>query len=157
MRRSSDLRLAPEEIVRVDDLGTTTWKPQREWPRGEVLIWQVTARRDDGSSVRAPVPPAPEARFAVLPGAELEQVDRRLQQIDDLVDISAIERAVARARVLAEAGLMVVSGIAIGLLTNLIQQLIDEVMAERKPKYTVQEVPQSDGTKLLVVVVEKAI
>ena len=40
---------------------------------------------------------------------------------------------------------------------QLYQEAIDEVMAERKPKYTVQEVPQSDGTKLLVVVVEKAI
>jgi hypothetical protein len=42
------------------------WQPVQPLPRGRVLNWQVTAQvgRD---TVHAPVPPAPEAHFAVIP------------------------------------------------------------------------------------------
>ncbi|MEM7537289.1 MAG: hypothetical protein AAF639_34275 [Chloroflexota bacterium] len=58
---------------------------------------------------------------------------------------------------LAVAGYAVVSGIAFGLLTNLTYDLIKAALAGRKKQtqFTVREVPQNDGTKLLVVVVEK--
>lgn len=43
----------------------TEWQPEVSLPRGKVLNWQVTATIG-GRAVRAPQPPAPEARFEVV-------------------------------------------------------------------------------------------
>jgi hypothetical protein len=43
-------------------------------PRGRVLNWQVTATVN-GSAVRAPQPPAPEARFEVVPADTAAAID----------------------------------------------------------------------------------
>lgn len=63
----------------------------------------------------------------------------------------------AKSMDLASTGLAVVSNIAIGLLTSLIYDLVKGVLAERneETQIQVQEVPQPDGTTLLVVLVEK--
>jgi hypothetical protein len=42
------------------------WVPSRDLTRGQVYQWQVTAHLQDGSSLSAPAPPQPEARFRVL-------------------------------------------------------------------------------------------
>ena len=53
----------------------TEWTPAAPLPAGAVYAWQVTARTD-GGEVTAPAPPAPEARFAVLPEARAAALER---------------------------------------------------------------------------------
>jgi len=54
-------------------LSQPQWQPGQPLPRGRVYTWQVTAVRS-GDEVRAPQPPAPEARFAVLDRAQFDRV-----------------------------------------------------------------------------------
>lgn len=60
-----------------DALNATQWKPARPLQPGKVYTWQVTAVREDGEVV-APAPPAPEARFKVLDGAQAQALQRSL-------------------------------------------------------------------------------
>jgi hypothetical protein len=60
-----------------DALTATQWKPARALPPGKVYTWQVTAMRQEGEVV-APAPPAPEARFKVLDGAQAVELKRSL-------------------------------------------------------------------------------
>lgn len=59
---------------------------------------------------------------------------------------------------LATAGLAIVTGIATGLLTSLTYDLIKHMLAQRQapPQFNIQVVEQPDGTKLIVVVIEKS-
>jgi hypothetical protein len=59
-----------QKVAESPALETTEWKAPA-LPVGTVLNWQVTARTSNGS-VRAPMPPAPEAKFRVL-GPEVGQ------------------------------------------------------------------------------------
>jgi hypothetical protein len=43
--------------------------------RGQIYTWQLTASIK-GKQIRAPLPPAPEARFQVLSQAEAEQLEK---------------------------------------------------------------------------------
>ena len=57
---------------------TTQWTVEQPLRRGVVYRWQVTALKD-GEKIRAPKPPAPEARFKVLEedkAAELADIGR---------------------------------------------------------------------------------
>lgn len=56
-------------------LTTTTWTVTRPLPRGAVYLWQVTAIKD-GTEIKSPVSPAPEARFKVLDRSWDEQLRR---------------------------------------------------------------------------------
>jgi hypothetical protein len=60
-----------------DALTVTQWKPTRALPPGKIYTWQVTAMRQEGEVV-APAPPAPEARFKVLDGAQAVELKRSL-------------------------------------------------------------------------------
>jgi hypothetical protein len=51
-------------VIESPAIAATEWQPSTPLPRGRVYIWQVTATVG-GEAVRAPVPPAPEARFQV--------------------------------------------------------------------------------------------
>ncbi len=56
----------------------TEWQPEQPLPRGRVLNWQVSAQVG-GETVHSPAPPAPEARFSVMPAdmaAEIEAARR---------------------------------------------------------------------------------
>ncbi|MCB0060481.1 MAG: hypothetical protein KDE19_00125 [Caldilineaceae bacterium] len=55
---------------------------------------------------------------------------------------------------LAATGLVFVGGLATGLLTNYIYDLIKGTFAERDqaPPFTVQQIDQPDGTKIIVVI-----
>jgi anti-sigma factor RsiW len=55
-------------------LRQANWTPDRPLPRGPIYTWQLTARIN-GQQLRAPVPPASEARFQVLSQAEAEQLE----------------------------------------------------------------------------------
>jgi hypothetical protein len=50
------------------------WQPAQALPRGRVFNWQVTAQVG-AESVHAPVPPAPEARFAIVPAETAAEID----------------------------------------------------------------------------------
>jgi hypothetical protein len=56
-------------------LTVTEWRPSRALPRGVVYSWQVTAHKD-GQEIIAPAPPAPEAKFKVLDGAQFSEIRR---------------------------------------------------------------------------------
>lgn len=54
-----------DEVARSGRVSQTQWQPPEALSRGEMYVWQVTAIRGE-SRVTAPVPPEPEARFAVI-------------------------------------------------------------------------------------------
>jgi hypothetical protein len=55
-------------------LTSAEWQPETALPREKVLNWQVTATID-GRAVRAPQPPAPEARFEVVSADTAAAID----------------------------------------------------------------------------------
>ena len=56
-------------------LNARSWAAARALPRGKVYSWQVKALKD-GREVKAPRPPAPQARFRVLDRAKADEVAR---------------------------------------------------------------------------------
>lgn len=56
-------------------LTTTSWTLTRPLSRGAVYLWQVTAIKD-GTEIKSPVSPAPEAHFKVLDRSWDEQLRR---------------------------------------------------------------------------------
>jgi hypothetical protein len=52
----------------------TEWQPENPLPRTRVLNWQVTAT-GGGRTVRAPQPPAPEARFEIVSAASAAEIE----------------------------------------------------------------------------------
>ncbi len=73
-----------------------TWRPDRDLPRGQVLVWQITATTLTGTIV-SPAPPQPEARFVVLSDADAATVAQARTRLAD--------EPLARGITLAEAGL----------------------------------------------------
>jgi hypothetical protein len=66
-------------IQRSPPLHEPRWQVDGALERGRVYLWQVTVTFTDGEVVSLPRPPAPEARFGVLGGeqvAELQRVER---------------------------------------------------------------------------------
>ena len=55
------------------DLTSTTWTPSQPLPGGHVYSWTVTAHAGS-NDIREPVPPSPEAKFAVLPPDEVKRL-----------------------------------------------------------------------------------
>ena len=62
-----------ETIAQSDSLTATTWIPPRSLMRNQVYLWQVIATKD-GQEIKAPVAPAPEARFKILDQAKAEEI-----------------------------------------------------------------------------------
>ncbi len=62
------------EVASSGTLTATTWKPERPLARNKLYQWQVTAKRG-GETVRAPAPPAPEARFRVVDEATAARIE----------------------------------------------------------------------------------
>jgi hypothetical protein len=67
-----------EKMAESPALATPEWQPDQPLARGRIFNWQVTAKVG-GATVRAPVPPAAEARFEVVPdeGAARIEAARR--------------------------------------------------------------------------------
>jgi anti-sigma factor RsiW len=59
-------------------LSTETWTPPRNLARGAIYSWQVTATKG-GAELKAPQPPAPEAKFKVLESAKANELQRARQ------------------------------------------------------------------------------
>jgi anti-sigma factor RsiW len=58
------------EVLASGVVASSSWTPPRPLRRGQVFSWVVTALKN-GERIRAPEPPAPEARFRVLDPAGL--------------------------------------------------------------------------------------
>jgi hypothetical protein len=56
-------------------LTTPSWTPPGPLARGQIYSWQVTALKRD-SQIKSPQPPAPEAKFKVLGGAQAAAIQR---------------------------------------------------------------------------------
>lgn len=95
------------------------WRPPSDLPTGRVLTWQVEATTAAGA-VRAPIPPAPEARFVVLDDVERVRVENRLR----LAGVSRLAAAVTY----LEAGLL---ERAVGELDLLAAEQDDPAAVER--------------------------
>lgn len=63
-----------EKVTESPDLPAPEWQPGDPLPRGRVFNWQVTAKVG-GETVRAPVPPAAEARFQVVSEDAATQIE----------------------------------------------------------------------------------
>ena len=55
-------------------LTAAEWQPAQPLERGKILNWQVTAQVG-GTKLRAPLPPAPEARFQVAEADQVAQIE----------------------------------------------------------------------------------
>jgi hypothetical protein len=64
------------ELVPADQLA---WNPTQALASGETYEWEVEALRGEQVVAKAPKPPEPEARFAVISEAELRKLDQVLQ------------------------------------------------------------------------------
>ena len=72
------MRRSGGEIVTSPSLGpdTSDWTPSQALQPGEVYEWEVEALRADELIAKAPAPPEPEARFAVLPNDKQQDLQR---------------------------------------------------------------------------------
>jgi hypothetical protein len=64
-----------QKVAESPVLRQTEWMPDRPLQRGQIYTWQLTALIK-GKQIRAPLPPAPEARFQVLSQPEAEQLEK---------------------------------------------------------------------------------
>lgn len=61
---------------------TTSWSPPTALDRGVVYLWQVSAVKE-GEVVSAPAAPRPEARFKILSGSKMREVQRAVKAQGD--------------------------------------------------------------------------
>lgn len=64
------------EVARSGALPGTEWKLSQPLPRGQTYQWQIIALKDGQELFRAPVRPAPPARFKVLEARQAEELQR---------------------------------------------------------------------------------
>jgi hypothetical protein len=62
------------EVAESPALTSAVWQPEQSLARGRIYYWQVTATVG-GSTLRAPMPPAPEARFQVVRDGEAVEIE----------------------------------------------------------------------------------
>jgi hypothetical protein len=60
-------------------LSANEWQPAKPLPRGRIYLWQVSATIGS-ESIRAPIPPAPEARFQVAGPDAAEAIEKARQE-----------------------------------------------------------------------------
>ncbi|HTT62695.1 MAG TPA: hypothetical protein VMG35_12660 [Bryobacteraceae bacterium] len=70
------------QVAQSPELNESQWIPPDELAAGQQYTWVVTARVAQ-QEVRAPVPPAPEARFTVLSRAEAASLEQLQRQYPD--------------------------------------------------------------------------
>jgi hypothetical protein len=76
-----EVQVFDSEFHEVDSSGKireTHWTPARPLARGALYEWQIVAYRA-GDSVKAPTPPAPDARFRVLSSETFEKIEAARQ------------------------------------------------------------------------------
>ena len=62
------------KVVESPAVAATSWQPESPLRRGQVFVWQVTARAG-GATVHSPMPPEPEARFEVVSEQEAREIE----------------------------------------------------------------------------------
>ena len=70
------------KLVQGPPVTQNEWQADRALPRGQIYTWQLTAKVK-GKLLRAPLPPAPEARFQVLSQSEAEQLEKARREHAD--------------------------------------------------------------------------
>jgi anti-sigma factor RsiW len=85
-------------VAQSPKLTATTWKLDKDLPRGANYTWQVVAVQADGSEVVSPVAPAPQAKFRVMDKGAFDEVTR--------LERAGVRSHLARGVVYAEAGLI---------------------------------------------------
>lgn len=70
------------KVATASAAGITEWTLPKALTRGRIYSWQVTAVKD-GQEIVSPAPPAPEARFRILDGAQHRRLERAEQQHAD--------------------------------------------------------------------------
>lgn len=65
-------------VAQSSPLAANAWRPAKPLARGTIYSWQVTALKD-GQEVKAPRPPAPEAKFKVLNAAAATELRQARQ------------------------------------------------------------------------------
>lgn len=77
------IRRSGGDVVTSPSLGAevTEWTPPQPLAPGEVYEWEVEALRADELIAKAPAPPEPEARFAVLPNDQQKELQRLRSQL----------------------------------------------------------------------------
>ena len=65
-----------ENVVSSPVVSAMEWKPQQPLAPGATYEWEVEALRDGELIAKAPAPPEPEARFAILPNDKREELER---------------------------------------------------------------------------------
>jgi hypothetical protein len=79
-----------ESVVNSPAVTGLEWQPAQPLPRGRIFNWQVTAQVG-ADTVHAPVPPAPEARFSVIPAdAEGQIAEARRQHPENHLLLAAM-------------------------------------------------------------------
>ena len=75
-----------EKVLESPPVSVTEWQPDTPLPRGRIYNWQVTTEIG-GHTVHAPIPPAPEARFQVVPQETAGQIEtaRRVHPANHLL------------------------------------------------------------------------
>ncbi|MBL8189001.1 MAG: zf-HC2 domain-containing protein [Acidobacteria bacterium] len=63
-----------ETVAQSEALTGTTWTLPRSLASNQIYVWQVTATKD-GREIKAPVAPAPEARFKILDQAKAKEIE----------------------------------------------------------------------------------
>ncbi|MFN0109693.1 MAG: hypothetical protein ACKVZH_12640 [Blastocatellia bacterium] len=62
-----------ETVAQSESLTETFWSPPRSLAGNQIYLWQVIATKD-GREIKAPVAPAPEARFKILDQAKAKEI-----------------------------------------------------------------------------------
>jgi anti-sigma factor RsiW len=112
-------------------LTATTFKATTSLPRGSVYSWQVTAVKD-GQEIKAPRPPAPQAKFKVLDAARAAEL-RRVRQTQPASHL-ALGVLYARAGLLAEAERELRTLLQANPQSGAVRQLLADVRAARRAR-----------------------
>jgi hypothetical protein len=67
------------KVAQSPALSANEWHPTKPLPRGHIYLWQVSATIG-GEVIRAPIPPAPEARFQVTGPEAATAIERARQE-----------------------------------------------------------------------------
>ena len=121
-----------QKVAQSAVLRQSEWIPGHPLPRGQIYTWQLTSLIK-GKQVRAPLPPAPEARFQVLSQAEAEQLEKAQSEYAGSHLLLGI--LYARAGALDEAERELASLLAANPDSQLAKELLASVEhLRRKPK-----------------------
>ncbi|HQR36268.1 MAG TPA: zf-HC2 domain-containing protein [Blastocatellia bacterium] len=115
-----------ETVAQSEALTGTTWTVPRSLASNQIYVWQVIAVKD-GREIKAPVAPAPEARFKILDQAKAKEI----AAARDSHLLMGLLYAQAGMRDEAERELQILA--KENPKTSIAQQLLDNLRAQSRP------------------------